>query len=208
MEKTVKTVQASIPSTKWVWKRVLGTSLALYQVKHKKCLPVNCRRNKSPGKAASFWLSLIRHLPFFAFPARPTKQFEAIDSFFFKNASFSARNKQRNSKYLEGKKEKVLEEMQVALSYQTWQELKEALQRHVREGFQSMETATDYFSGLIPFLCNLWRHTHKYVHLLPPSIPICIYVFSLYITYTIGCLNISKVQRSHSNSNQPTPALQ
>lgn len=61
---------------------------------------------------------------------------------------FSARNKQRNPKFLKMKrKKKVLEEMQVALSYQTWQELKEALQQQqVVEGLQGLETATDYFS--------------------------------------------------------------
>lgn len=42
--------------------------------------------------------------------------------------------------------------MQVALSYQTWQELKEALQQQVMERLQSVETATDYFSVLTPFL--------------------------------------------------------
>lgn len=42
--------------------------------------------------------------------------------------------------------------MQDALSYQTWQELKEALQQQVIEGLQSTGTATDHFSVLNPFL--------------------------------------------------------
>lgn len=91
--------------------------------------------------------------------------------------------------------------MQVALSYQTWQELKEALQQKVMEGLQSMETATDYFSVLTPFLWNLWRHIHTCMHtsLSPP--------LSVY-KVCIVCLNIRKVQQSHSNPRWPPPALQ
>lgn len=74
--------------------------------------------------------------------------------------------------------------MQVALSYQTWQELKEVLQQKVMEGLQSMETATDYFSVLTPFsLKPLKTHTHTCAHLLPFPTLLCMYVLSLYIKY-------------------------
>lgn len=60
--------------------------------------------------------------------------------------------------------------MQVALSYQTWQQLKEALQQQVIEGLQTTGTATDYFSVLSPFLWNLWTHiyTSKHTYSLSP----------------------------------------
>lgn len=70
--------------------------------------------------------------------------------------------------------------MQVALSYQTWQELKEALQQQVIEGLQSMGTATEYFSVLNPFLWNLSIHIYTSMHTYSLSPLPSVYMYFLH----------------------------